>query len=754
MRSKIRKFFFAFPVLFILLFLLSTKIPIPQKRFNPAPIVSLRITDRNGALLREVLSDEDGRCQWAELNEIAPALIRATIVSEDRRFFRHPGIDLSSIARAGLQNIKAGQIVSGASTITQQLVRNIFQYRRSLLSKLYEVWLAMRLESTLSKEDILAQYFNRISYGNGAIGIEAASRLYFAKSASQLSLAESAFLAGLPRSPSLFNPFHSLAGAVENQRLILQQMFTFGLISSASLERSLEQPLQLSSAKNRFRAPHFCDFVLAQFSSTARRNLSLIKTTCDLPLQEKVEALVQRHIEALASKDISNGAVVVLDNRTGEILCMIGSKDFFDSGTDGQVNGALSLRQPGSTLKPFTYGLALERGWTAADIIYDNPLQYSTPQGPYSPRNYDLKYHGPIRLREALACSYNIPAVFLLETLGTESLLIQLKEMGFESLGREPGHYGLGLTLGNGEVSLLELVQAYSSLARGGIWKGYRSTLQIFDSNRILLNENENGSERTVFSPQITHILTDILSDRDARIPAFGYNSTLALPFPCAVKTGTSKDFRDNWTIGYTPKFTLGVWVGNFDARPMQNVSGVTGCGPLFHDIMLLLEKDHEASAFPETQGLIRSKICPLSGKLPAENCPGSVIELFISGTEPHDNCRVHERKSRISTSSFPETGRSPSVPLTIISPKNGDLFRIDPVLQERYQSLTFRVDCSEEVQFSRLEWWINGQRQAISRPPFEYSWKLRPGKYTIVAVGRMDDRVFESRPVTIRVLP
>jgi penicillin-binding protein 1C len=756
MHNLKRKIFPAAPLLIILFFLVSLKFPIPQKRLNPSPIISLRIMDRDNVLLREVLSDEEGHCQWTELENIAPELIQATIVVEDRRFFRHTGINFFSIARASLQNMRAGRVVSGASTITQQLVRNIYHFERNLFSKVCETWLALRMESTLTKKEILSQYLNRICYGNSAYGIEAASRLYFDKPASQLSLAESAFLAGLPRSPSSLNPFHTLGAAVQRQRSILFQMFDLGLVSSSKLQRSLEESLQLSAAKNRFRAPHFCDYVLSQLtSSNRRRDLSLIKTTCDSSLQEKVETLVKNHIDTLAPKGITNGAVVVLHNRTGEILCLVGSKDFFDSRIDGQVNGALSLRQPGSTLKPFTYGLALENGWTAADIIQDGPVQYPTPGGPYSPRNYDKKYHGLIRLREALACSYNIPAVSLLEALGTENLLLQLKEMGFESLDRGPDHYGLGLTLGNGEVTLLELVQAYSALARGGSWLRHKSILQVYDSDLSLQIENDDSAPRSIFPPQITHILTDILSDRDARIPSFGYNSSLALPFPCAVKTGTSKDFRDNWTIGYTPNFTVGIWVGNFDGSPMHNVSGVTGCGPLFRDIMLVLENGQAAADFLEVEGLIRVDICPLSGQLASENCPGSMKEIFIAGTEPQNFCSLHQQANRPASPQvhIGSIGSS-SNPLTITFPRDGDLFRIDPVLKDSFQSLFFRVNFSVNVQIDKLEWWVNGKREAVTTTPFDYSWKLKQGKYTIVAVARIDDTLFESRSVTIQVWP
>jgi len=546
-----------------LLFMFSLHLPIPKQKLNPASLLSLRILDREDNLLREVLSDEGGRCRWVKFEEVSVDLVKATITAEDRRFFRHRGISFPAIARAILQNLKSGHIVSGASTISQQLIRNIYHFRRNIFSKTVEAWLALRLENTLPKKDILVQYLNRISYGNQAYGIEAAAQLYFDKSAELLSLAESAFLAGIPRSPSVLNPYSALHLSVQRQQLILHQMYALGFVDLPKLNRSLNEQLKMIPNSKKFRAPHFCDFILSQYSSHERQKMSSIRSTCDYSLQRKVEMLVNNHVSALKDKGITNASAVVLDNFSGEILSMVGSKDFFASQDDGQVNGALSLRQPGSALKPFTYGLALERGMTAAEIIDDSPVQYSTPEGAYRPKNYDKKFHGPVRLRTALACSYNVPAVRVLESLGSEALYYQLKDMGFNSLSQGPGYYGIGLTLGNGEVTLLELVQAYSSLARAGEWLESTAVLQIYDSENTPKLTQRLQKTHPVFSPQVTYILTHILSDQDARIPSFGYNSSLSLPFPCAVKTGTSKDFRDNWAIGYTPNYTVGVWVGN-----------------------------------------------------------------------------------------------------------------------------------------------------------------------------------------------
>ncbi|MFC2158307.1 transglycosylase domain-containing protein, partial [Acidobacteriota bacterium] len=535
-----KKIFLIFLVL-LLLMSASFYIPFPGSRLAPESVISLKIVDRNGDLLREVLSFEGGRCRWVTLDDISPALIKATVAAEDKNFFHHFGMNPLALIRAVVQNISKMRIVSGASTITQQLVRNIYHHRRNIITKLFENWLAIRLEKTHSKEEILLQYLNRIFYGNLAIGIEAASRLYFDKNAKDLSMAESAFLAGLPRSPSLLNPFKSLDRLRIRQKEILKRTHELGLITKDELNRALAEPVRISSIQDKFKAPHFCDYVLDRLPEELKRSANMIHTTLDLNLQEKIENLAENHINSLHKRNISNVAVIILDNSNAEILAFLGSKDFFDQRIDGQFNGAVALRQPGSTLKPYTYGLALETGMSAATILEDDEIQFQTPTGSYTPRNYDKKYHGSIRLRQALACSYNIPAVSLLETIGTERLYRKLQESGFVSLVEGPSHYGIGLTLGNGEVTLLELVQGYSMFSRDGILLDVKSLQTILDSRGQILNVEKDRKPQRVFTSQTAYILTHILSDQDARIPAFGYNSPLSLPFPCAVKTGTSK---------------------------------------------------------------------------------------------------------------------------------------------------------------------------------------------------------------------
>ncbi len=747
--GKIKKIIVAGILLALVLFSLTLYLPFPKARLKPTPVVSLSLVDRNNTLLREVLSEEGGRCRWIDLRDVSPDLVRATVVAEDRAFFWHPGVNPFAVARALSQNIRHGQVVSGASTITQQVVRNIFRHRRTILAKMVEIWLALRLEKTISKENILTQYLNRIYYGNQSYGIAAASKLYFDKPPSDLSLAEAAFLAGVPRSPTALDPYRHFREAKKRQERILFQMHKNGDIDQDRWERAAEEPLRLIPVRKNFKAPHFCDFVLQQVPLSVRQNLSRIQTTCDYTLQKNIETLVKDHIGALEEKNITNAAVVVLDNASGEILSMVGSKDFFDERYDGQVNGALSLRQPGSTLKPFTYSLALERGMTAAELLEDRDFYFPTPEGSYAPRNYDKKFHGAVRLRQALACSYNIPAVSLLERLGTDLLYQRLKQLGFASLDKSPVHYGVGLTLGNGEVTLLELARAYATLARGGLYIEEKSIKACFDTGGKTVIRKEGERARRVFSSQIAFIISNILSDKDARIPAFGYLSPLNLPFECAVKTGTSVDFRDNWTIGYTPRYSVGVWVGNFDAASMHNISGVSGCGPLFKDVMLLLENRNPEVKFAEARDVIKAKICPLSGKFATDFCPGAMEDIFIKGTEPQEYCRIHavdERERPKDLAALHEDE------FKIGFPQDRDMFKMDPVLRAEFQKIKLKAAIPTGMDIDSVEWRVDDRKIGECAYPYAVYWDLKPGQHTIRAIAVREKKKLKSASIEIRV--
>ncbi len=626
----------------LLVLALSLYVPFPPELLQPASLVSLRILDRNGYLLREVLSDEEGKSQRVSLQDISPNVILATVAAEDSRFYEHWGIDTRAILRATLQNIRARKIVSGASTLTQQVIKRIHHFPRNWFWKLVEIWHALRMEVSLSKDEIITQYLNRIPYGNQTFGINAASWLYFDKPPSHLSLAEAALLAGLPRGPSIYNPYRYSLRAKKRQEEVLRRMLNKGVVTQEEYRRAFEEPLNIIPAQVSFRAPHFSDSILARIPLKERQNISSIRTTLDIELQKDVEIFAKNYVESLKEWKVTNAAVLIMDNEKGEILSFVGSADFFDSHHSGQVSGVTALRQPGSALKPFTYALALEKGMSPATLILDAQIRIRSNGVDYIPRNYDGKFHGLVRLREALASSYNISAIKVLQRIGVESLLDRLKKLGFDSLSKGADYYGLGLTLGGGEVTLLELVRAYSMLANSGIFKKEKIFLAINDIQGKAKPLPEDEPVR-LFSPQVSYIITHILADSDARIPAFGAGSVLSLPFACAVKTGTSGNFRDNWAIGYTPQYTVGVWVGNFDGQPMRNVSGVSGAGPLFRDIMLLLDKREKktSSNFTIPEGLIEVYICPQSGMLVSSSCPGKIKEIFIKGTEPKEVCNL-----------------------------------------------------------------------------------------------------------------
>lgn len=732
----------------------SFYLPLPRGKLNPRAVISLRLTDRNGALLREVLSDEGGRCRWVGLADISPFLLRATVASEDKSFFAHSGVNLAAVVRAFVQNLRSRHVVSGASTITQQVIRNVYHMPRTLPAKIHEAWLAVRLDHTLSKDEILIQYLNRISYGNQAFGIEAAARLYFDKPAAFLGLAESAFLAALPRAPTLLNPYRNEAGVLKRQKEILRRMHDLGYIPKDELERALQEPVRVRPPEEKFRAPHFCESVLASIPPDKKPDIAEIRTTLDAELQDRVEALIRTELLQVEKKGVTNAAAIVLDNRSGDVLAMVGSRDFFDERDDGQVNGALALRQPGSTLKPITYGVGLEHGLTAASILEDDPTPFATPNGAFAPENYDEAFHGAVRLRSALASSYNVPAVAVLQAVGPDLLFRKLKELSFDSLRQTPAFYGVGLTLGNGEVTLLELAGAYAALARGGVFRPSRFVLRTSLKDGRLDPGPPPPSPRRVFKAETAFIITHILSDRDARIPSFGYHSPLNLPFPAAAKTGTSKDFRDNWTVGYTPAVTVAVWAGDFTGKPMRNVSGITGAGPIFRDIIQLAAARGPQEDFDEPKTIIHARICPISGLLPGPHCAGVIDEIFAPGTAPTEICRLtHGPEERTRRGGGAAAPAAPPGGLAIVSPQDGDIFKIDPVLRGAYQSIRLRAEFGAGAEAATVEWWVDGRRIGEDGPPFARVWNLKPGSYTMRARARLNGTIVESRPVRITVL-
>lgn len=784
----------------MVILLLTIFVPLDRKEFDPARVTSLRILDSKGVLLREVLSSEEGRGRWIDLSEMSGHVIHAAIATEDKRFEGHFGVDPAAVGRAFLQNLRARRIVSGGSTITMQVIRNIYRRPRTFTDKVREMWYALRLEQMLRKEDILTQYLNRVPFGNQAIGIDAAARLYFEKPVAQLSLAEAAFLVAIPNAPSQYDPYKRFGRVQTRQRYVLSRMLEEKFITEDEYERARTEPLVLKPRNRMFKAPHFTSMVLQLIPEARRDQVVEVRTTLDYEKQKPLELLLQSHLARLKRHSVSNGAIVVIDNRTHTVVALVGSRDFFDSTSRGQVNGALARRQPGSTLKPFTYGLALESGMTNASLLADIPRLNTDESIDFLPENYDRRYHGPVRMRVALACSYNVPAVRTLERIGEEQLLKTLHAAGFLSLKKPASFYGLGLTLGNGEVSLLELANAYSMLANGGRFFPLRFVDSVKQTDGAMLASHlfpfskdfgVESATRQVVSPQVAFLLTDILADRQARAPAFGVHSSLSLPFPVAAKTGTSKDYRDNWTVGFSTEHTVGVWVGNFDARPMKLVSGITGAAPLFRDVMLMLHEGGTTGNFAIPEGIRSVSVCPSSGMRPGADCAGGVEEYFIEGSEPERICTVHRRvqidkltgglAQRSTLPEFvtekvfevypPEFGswaRSVGLPqpppeidgrthrsstLVINTPSSGVVFKLDPVLRPEFQ--TILVEGLVDPRVKDVTLWLNDARVAYLQPPFHYRLPLASlprGEHTMLLRGKRGDSRYESPPVTVTV--
>jgi penicillin-binding protein 1C len=662
---------------------------------------SLRIFDRSGLEIRDLNPDRPDSNFPAPIEEISPWAVLATLAYEDRRFFEHGGMDPLSIARALWQNARSGRVVSGGSTITQQLARGQGALPRTWTAKVREAAAAWELERRLSKRDILERYLNSVSYGNRCAGIEAASRLYFGKPSRELSLAEAAYLSAIPRSPGAVHPFRRPEVLLRRQRRILDRMLALGWIGAGLHALASREPLLVRPPEKAFSAPHFA----AEVRRRARGPEAW--TTLDSGLQSEAQDALRSHLRELSGNRASNGAVVAIDNRTRGVLVWVGSRDFFDAEHEGQVDGALALRQPGSALKPFVYGLALSRGRRASDLLSDLPM--SLPNR-FSPRNYDGKFHGRVRLREALACSYNAAAVSLAETLGAEAMLATLRRAGLDSLDKPADHYGLALALGDGEVSLVELTAAYAALASGGAWAPCR-----------VLRDEPPARGRRVFPPEVCCLLSSILSDNSARAPAFGAYSPFNLPFPMAAKTGTSKDYRDNWAVGYTPEWTAGVWVGNFDGRPMARVSGISGAGPVLRDVAMALYRRLGASPFPRPRGIREAEVCPVSGRLPGPNCPTLMTELYTARNMPRETCPLSHAEARALAE---ETEREPFVAF----PKAGDVFKIDPTFSLEAQQIRLRAGGRRP---GAARWSVDG-RGIPSEPDSTAWWKLSPGRHSI----------------------
>ncbi len=592
-----------------------------------------KIYDRKGTLLYEIYADQNRTP--VKLDQIPKVVKDATIAIEDKDFYYHQGVSLKALSRALYMDLKY-HTVQGGSTITQQLIKSaLLTPERTVTRKIKEIILAFWAERSYTKDQILEMYLNQISYGGTAWGIEAASETYFGKTVKDLTLGEAALLAGLPAGPTLYSPFGAHPEYTRNrQKEVLQRMVEDGYITSEEENAVLKQDLKFAKIYTPIKAPHFVmyvkDLLEQKYGPRVVEQGGLrVTTSLDLDIQKSTEEIIKANLESLKNLNVGNGAALITNPKTGEVLAMVGSKDYFDTKGDGNVNVALSPRQPGSSIKIVNYAAALQKGYTAGSILDDSPITYQTAgQPPYSPINYDGKYHGKLPLRNALANSYNIPAVKVLASIGVKTMIDEGKKMGISTWNDE-NRFGLSLTLGGGEVTMLDMAKVYGTLANKGTTVSLLPILKVTDYKGNILEEEKGRQEAHIVPESVAFILSDILSDNNARSAAFGPNSALNISGKTvAVKTGTSNDKRDNWTIGYTPSYVVTVWVGNNDNSPMNPIltSGITGASPIWHDIMNSLLKNGPNESFREPSDIV---------SLP---CYGH-NEYFVKGTEPKGGC-------------------------------------------------------------------------------------------------------------------
>lgn len=614
------------------------------------PAETSQIYARDGeTLLYELVDPQGGRRTVVPFERIPKILKDATIAVEDAGFYQNPGVDVRGIIRALIQNYQSQSVVSGASTITQQLVRNVLlppeeRTEISFERKIREAFLAYRVSREYSKDQILGLYLNEVYYGNQSYGVEAAAQGYFGKHVWDLTPAEATLLAGLPQAPTRIDPLSNLEGARARQQVTLDLMVKYGYLTAAQARTIAETPVNFAPRKTDLLAPHFVYYVKQVLEerygpeALYRGGLRVV-TSIDMYWQRRAEEIVRQRVAELRRRNASNASAVLL-SPDNQILAMVGSADFNDPAIDGQVNVALSPRQPGSALKPVVYATALERGWTPATVIWDVPTLFKTADGrSYAPRNYDDGWHGPQRLRMALANSLNIPAVKALEFVGVDSFVEQAHAMGITTLN-DPNTYGLPLALGAGEVRLLDLANVYSTFRNGGRTRNPVAILRVTNSRGQVLERHTPQEGRQVLGTQgeqIAYQITSILSDNAARWYMFGRGNVMELPDgrPAAVKTGTSNEWRDSWALGYTPDVTVGVWVGNSDNTPMQEVAGSNGAGLIWRDLMVEYHRGRPIRPFPEPAGVVTKTICADTGALAGEWCGNRLEEVFIAGTEP-----------------------------------------------------------------------------------------------------------------------
>jgi len=710
--------------------------PFDRKTLYEIP-TSIRWCDRDGIPLRIELSEGDFDSVPTYVYQDDDWIAKAVVAAEDQRFWSHGGVDAFAVLRSCKQTATSMRRVSGASTLSMQLIRLSCPRKRDLKTKGIEAFRALQMETQLEKNEIISLYLNRAPFGANLVGIESASQRYFSKGSHDLSLGEASLLAGIPQSPTRFNPVRSLSVAKNRQAYVLQRMMACGFITQEQMVNALQQPLHFQPNRYPFLAPHFCDML-----SRKDANGSIeAKTTLDLTLQRTVEESLAKYSPGLREQGIHGGAIVVLDAKTSEVLAMVGSPDFRARKKGAQVNAAVAPRSAGSTLKPFAYAVAMDRGLlTPLRVLYDVPQSYSD----YDPTNFDKSYSGVVTVRDALIRSLNLPVIDVEKRIGQPLFHAKLRELGFHTLTKPADHYGLGLVLGNAEVTLLDLTNAYACLARGGVYLPYRTS----PSAPPLA-----GTQ--MFSKEVSWLISDIMSGDERAMDSSGTVADIRIP-RLAWKTGTSAGFRDAWTIAYNPDYVIGVWLGNPNGRSSKFLLGRKAATPIVWDICRRLYPAGSGPWFAKPEAIEEREVCAISGQAASANCQRKIRDHAIVNVSRYEACEVHllgtDAVWPVQVEAFmksrQDVGKDTAKnELVVTSPANGSsyLFMPDENQQEN-QRIPFSAKCGSAS--SDLHWFVNDRYVGVSKSGSTLFWPLSKGSHHVVCC----DTRGASRSVRITV--
>ncbi len=672
----------------------------------------VQVLDRNNIPLTITYQNHWNIHDYVPLHDIPSFLQQAFIMSEDKRFFDHAGVDWIARLHALWQNLKALQPVRGASTISEQVIRMWHPRPRTLWSRWLEGLEASRLEKRFSKADILEFYLNQLPYANQRRGVVQAARHYFDRDLDTLSRKEMLALAVLVRAPGRFDLHRAASDVQQPIRNLLERLYKTGTVNKEQYTQIHADNLQIEKSHLAVQASHFVHHLYRSVSTMDLQNRVRWRTTLDAALQAKIQNIVNHAVKDLQKFRVSNGAVLVVDHRAHEAIAWVNAGEERDGILLSWIDAVTAPRQPGSTLKPFLYAVALEKGWTAATLLDDQPLSQPIGFGLHTYRNYSRIHYGPLLLRDALGNSLNIPALRTIQFVGVDTLLNCLHDLGIQSLYRHPDYYGEGLALGNGEITLFELVRAYTVLASQGVYQPLK----------LLFNDlDEPPVSRKIFSSEVASLIGSILSDPDARKLEFGEGSLLRLPVETAVKTGTSNDYRDAWAIGFNHRYTVGVWMGNLDHTRMNGITGARGPALVLRSVFAELNRHRQSRPLYVSPRLVQIEICRDTGRLADDQCP-SYREWFIPGTEPDPRNPALDQKR----------------PCHLIQPTNGLQLAMDPRIPDDQEAFSFKL--AEIPQLSAVDWYVDNKILATTSAG-EYLWSLRPGQHTTRARVWLNNR-------------